>query len=333
MNDLASTTPLLRVTDLSKHFGGKGGYALRAVDGVDLEINAGETVGVVGESGCGKSTLGRTIIRIYEPTSGSVQFARDGEMVDISTLKNRALMPFRREMSMVFQDPVSSLNPRKPIRFSIGEPLRLMEGLRGRKLTERVGQLLEAVGLPERSMERYPHAFSGGQRQRIALARAIALNPRLVIADEAVSALDVSVQAQIVNLFLNLQRERDLSFLFISHDLKIVRHVSDRIIVMYLGKIVEEGPAYRVCASPQHPYTEALLSAVPGHHAATGRSRIVLKGDPPNPANPPSGCHFRPRCAHATDLCASQKPLLRPVPGKPGRVACHHAEKLNLTGA
>lgn len=334
VQDPRSSRPLLRVRGLSKHFGGKRGQpALQALDGIDLEVGAGETVGVVGESGCGKSTLGRTILRMHEPTSGSIEFARERALEDITRIDGKLLRPFRREMSMVFQDPVSSLNPRKPVRFSIGEPLTLMEGLRGRELTAKVGQLLEAVGLPARSMERYPHAFSGGQRQRIALARAIALNPKLIVADEAVSALDVSVQAQIVNLFLDLQRERSLSFLFISHDLKIVRHVSNRIVVMYLGRIVEEGPADRVCTQPQHPYTEALLSAVPGHATGSGHSRIVLKGEPPDPSRPPSGCRFRTRCAHATEICAQVEPKLRQVSGSEGRVACHHSEEFNLSGA
>lgn len=328
MNALAS--PVLQIRGLVKHFGSSG--VVRAVDGVDLDVSRGETVGIVGESGCGKSTLGKTVLRILDPTAGSIKFAAgEGGLVDITKAEGGDLKRLRRQMSMVFQDPYSSLNPRKTVRFSVGEPLLLARAARGRELERRVGDLLEMVGLPARYLERFPHAFSGGQRQRIALARAIALNPKLVVADEAVSALDVSVQAQVVNLFLDLQQRLGIAFLFISHDVKIVRHVSDRIVVMYLGKIVEEGVPDDVCAAPQHPYTEALLSAVPLAES-NGRGRIILSGDPPSPVNPPSGCRFRTRCRFATELCATEEPRLRAIAGRPGVVACHHAERLALDG-
>jgi oligopeptide/dipeptide ABC transporter ATP-binding protein len=323
--------PVLRVAGLKKHFGVRGGKAaLRAVDGVDITIGHGETVGVVGESGCGKSTLGKTILRIHEPSEGRIEFdTGDGKPVDIAHAHGRALAAARRHMNIVFQDPFSSLNPRKTVRFSIGEPLAL-SGMRGKAVADRVAELLELVGLPAQYMERFPHAFSGGQRQRIALARAIALNPRLIVADEAVSALDVSVQAQIVNLFLGLQRRLGIAFLFISHDVKIVRHVSDRIVVMYLGRIVEEGPPDEICTRPRHPYTAALLSAVPVADNAGRPGRIVLSGDPPSPINPPSGCRFRTRCPYATDRCAAEEPQLRRLGGS--EVACHYAETLELRG-
>lgn len=325
---------LLQIDGLKKHFGmqGQNAGAIRAIDGVNLELNEGETVGIVGESGCGKSTLGRAIVGVHPPTSGSIKFRIADNLVDVTDPSSSIQAEIRRSISMVFQDPGSSLNPRKNIRFSVGEPLMLTEKLNGAALTDRVAELLEAVGLPAGYMERFPHAFSGGQRQRVALARALAVNPKLIIADEAVSALDVSVQAQIVNLFLELQRDRGIAFLFISHDLKIVRHVSDRVVVMYLGKIVEEGNPTEICDAPQHPYTEALLSAVPGVDRAEGASRIILKGDPPTPINPPSGCRFRTRCAHATSICAAEEPELRHVGGSSGRVACHHAETLSLKG-
>jgi oligopeptide/dipeptide ABC transporter ATP-binding protein len=327
----SGTSPLLKVSNLVKHFGQHG--AVRAVDGVDLTVGRAETIGIVGESGCGKSTLGKTILRIFEPTSGNIAFDADGKgLAEITGTTGEELKRLRRQMSIVFQDPYSSLNPRKTVRFSVGEPLMLAGLASGKEIDRRVGELLEAVGLPARYMERFPHAFSGGQRQRIALARALALNPRLIVADESVSALDVSVQAQIVNLFLDLQRRLSIAFLFISHDLKIVRHVSDRIVVMYLGKVVEEGPPDALCSQPLHPYTEALLSAVPQTAETAPRQRIILQGDPPSPVNPPNGCRFRTRCRHANDMCAAVEPVLRPVAGRSGRVACHHAETLSLFG-
>jgi oligopeptide/dipeptide ABC transporter ATP-binding protein len=322
---------LLRVEDLKKHFTLRADQTLRALDGVSFELGAGRTTGVVGESGCGKSTLGRAIVGIHRPTSGSIRFRVDGRDFDAASSSHGERRLLHRSASMVFQDPASSLNPRKNIRFSVGEPLMLIDKLSGAALTRRVGELLEAVGLPASYMERYPHAFSGGQRQRVALARALAVAPRLIVADEAVSALDVSVQAQVVNLFLRLQRERGIAFLFISHDLKIVRHVSDNVLVMYMGRVVEQGDPLTICARPRHPYTEALLSAAPVLTTGGRRQRVILKGDPPSPINPPSGCPFRNRCQYAIGRCAEEMPALRPI-AEDQDVACHRAEELSLDG-
>jgi oligopeptide/dipeptide ABC transporter ATP-binding protein len=327
----AGEVPLLRVENLTKHFALREGQSLRALDGVSFDLAAGRTVGVVGESGCGKSTLGRAIVGIHKPTSGEIRFRVDGREFEAGSSSADERRLLYRSATMVFQDPASSLNPRKNIRFSVGEPLMLIDKLSGTSLTRRVGELLEAVGLPATYMERFPHAFSGGQRQRVALARALAVGPRLIVADEAVSALDVSVQAQVVNLFLRLQRERGIAFLFISHDLKIVRHVSDSVLVMYLGRVVEQGNPSTVCASPRHPYTEALLSAAPVLAHIERRQRIILKGDPPSPINPPSGCPFRNRCQYAIGRCAEEVPSLRPI-AEGQSVACHRAEELSLAG-
>lgn len=323
--------PLLRVEDLKKQFTLRAGQVLHALDGVTFDLEAGRTTGIVGESGCGKSTLGRAIVGIHKPTSGSIRFHVDGQAFNASSSLSEDRRLLHRSASMVFQDPGSSLNPRKNIRFSVGEPLMLVEKLSGAGLTQRVGELLEAVGLPASYMERFPHAFSGGQRQRVALARALAVGPRLIVADEAVSALDVSIQAQVINLFLRLQRERGIALLFISHDLKIVRHVSDRVLVMYLGRVVEQGNPSTICARPRHPYTEALLSAVPLLTMGDRRRRTVLKGDPPSPINPPSGCPFRNRCQYAIGRCAEEVPELRPIANGQD-VACHRAEELSLIG-
>ena len=332
LDSTPSSRPLLRVDNLKKHFTvTRAGQVLRAVDGVSLELRSGETIGIVGESGCGKSTLGRAIVGIHKVTSGSITFDVDGHELDAGTRNAAERRVLHRTTTMVFQDPASSLNPRKDIRFSVGEPLMLTEKLSGEKLTRRVGDLLEAVGLPSSYMERFPHAFSGGQRQRVALARALAVGPRLIVADEAVSALDVSVQAQIVNLFLRLQRERGIAFLFISHDLKIVRHVSDRVLVMYLGRVVEQGDPSEICIRPRHPYTEALLSAVPMLSANSRSGRVILKGDPPSPLSPPSGCPFRNRCQYAIGRCAEEMPVLRSI-AQDQDVACHRAEELSLAG-
>lgn len=322
---------LLRVENLTKHFVLPAGQTLRALDGVSFELKAGQTIGVVGESGCGKSTLGRAIVGIHRPTSGSIRFKVDGRDFDAASPSKEDRRLLHRSASMVFQDPASSLNPRKNIRFSVGEPLMLVDKLSGVELTRRVGELLEAVGLPASYMERFPHAFSGGQRQRVALARALAVGPHLIVADEAVSALDVSVQAQVVNLFLRLQREREIAFLFISHDLKIVRHVSDTVLVMYLGRVVEQGDPSLICARPRHPYTEALLSAAPVLTTGERRQRVVLKGDPPSPIHPPSGCPFRNRCQYAIGRCAEEVPALGPI-ANGQLVACHRAEELSLVG-
>ncbi len=315
---------LLEVRDLTKHYTSRHGFAgkrvVRAVNGVSFEIAPGEALGLVGESGCGKSTLGRCIARLYNVTSGSVTF--DG--TDITRLGGRALRPIRAGLQMIFQDPYASLNPRRRVGEIIAEPLHVHH--RGNKaaMTARVASLLSDVGLGPEALTRFPHEFSGGQRQRIGIARALALDPKLIIADEPVSALDVSVQAQIVNLLADLQRDRGLAYLFIAHDLGVVRQIADRVAVMYLGGIVEIGPVASVFGSPAHPYTRALLDAVPvADPVLTHRDRIRLAGDPPNPANPPSGCAFHPRCAWATAECRTVKPLLR-ILADGRETACHH---------
>jgi oligopeptide transport system ATP-binding protein len=316
---------LLEARDVTKYFPVKGGGVIRrevarvqAVDGVSFEVHAGETLGLVGESGCGKSTLGRCLVRLHELTSGQVVF----EGRDISRLGRRALRPLRREMQMVFQDPSASLNPRKRVGAIIADPLVIHGQSRG-NAKKRVQELMDVVGLAPEHYNRYPHEFSGGQRQRIGVARALALNPRLIVADEPVSALDVSIQAQVVNLLDDLQDEFSLTYVFIAHDLGVIRHVSDRIAVMYLGKIVELSPAEELYERPIHPYTEALLSAVPIPDPLAQRERIVLEGDVPSPINPPSGCHFHPRCRYATEICQTQAPPLIPHLG--GHLAaCHH---------
>ncbi|KOG36017.1 MULTISPECIES: ABC transporter ATP-binding protein [Streptomyces] len=323
--DHASTPPLLRVSDLTMTFPGRRRSApVRAVDGVSFEVAEGETLGLVGESGCGKSTTGRMIVRLLEPTSGSVTYAGR----DVTRLSQRALKPLRREMQMVFQDPHSSLNPRQSVARIIADPL-LVQGSSAADARTRARELMELVGLIPEHIDRYPHEFSGGQAQRIGIARALATGPRLVVADEPVSALDVSVQAQIVNLMERLQRELGLAYLFIAHDLSVVKRVCDRVAVMYLGRIVEVGVKERVYAAPAHPYTRALLSAVPlpDPAAERARERITLLGDPPSPAAPPPGCTFHPRCPKAREICRTEAPLLRiAAAGEAREVACHFPE-------
>ncbi|MFI9720779.1 ABC transporter ATP-binding protein [Streptomyces sp. NPDC052396] len=316
-----TAAPLLSVRDLSMTFRTRRG-TVRAVDGIGFDLAEGETLGLVGESGCGKSTTGRMIVRLLEPTGGSIRY--DGR--EIGHLSQRELKPLRRQLQMVFQDPHSSLNPRQTVARIISDPL-LVQGGSAAGARQRAAELMELVGLIPEHLDRYPHEFSGGQAQRIGIARALATGPRLVIADEPVSALDVSVQAQIVNLMERLQRELGLAYLFIAHDLSVVKRVCDRVAVMYLGRIVETGPKERVYAAPAHPYTRALLSAVPlpDPAAERARERITLLGDPPSPAAPPPGCTFHPRCAKAQQRCRAEAPALRT--GADGRqVACHFPE-------
>ena len=333
---------MLEVNGLRKHFPITSGLFskvvshIKAVDGVDFALEKGETLGLVGESGCGKTTVGRLIMRLYAPTAGDIRFrpqGEGGELYDLATLDDAALRPVRSNLQMIFQDPYTSLNPRKTILDIIGEPLRLNGMRKGSELEDRVVEMLRLVGLRPEYITRYPHAFSGGQRQRIGIARALILNPTLVIADEPVSALDVSVQAQILNLLKFLQRELDLTYLFIAHDLGVVKHISDRVAVMYVGKLVELAEADDLYRKPLHPYTEALLSAV---HAAgpahSQRERIVLEGEVADPSNPPSGCYFHPRCRYVQERCRQETPELRNLVDE-RHVACHFAEELDLAGA
>jgi len=333
-----ATGPLLRVSGLHKLFPIRKGFVrrtvghVRAVDGVDFHIDEGETLGLVGESGCGKTTTARCILRAIEPTAGEVSIrVTDGSMVEMGTLKPAELRAMRREMQMIFQDPFTSLNPRMTLLDLVGEPL-LVHGMKNRReREERVADLLRRVGLRAEYMRRFPHAFSGGERQRIGIARALALHPRLVVADEPVSALDVSVQAQILNLLLDLQADLKLTYLFVAHDLSVVRHISDRVAVMYVGRMVELAETDALFSAPKHPYTAALLSAVPEPDPRTRSKRIVLQGDVANPANPPSGCYFHPRCQYAMDQCRTQTPAWRELPGK-RFVSCHRADELQLAG-
>jgi oligopeptide/dipeptide ABC transporter ATP-binding protein len=333
--NLPNLPNLLEVRDLKMHFPVREGILMRAakfnkaVDGVSLTIAPGETLGLVGESGCGKSTLGRCITRLYKPTAGQVLF--QGQ--DISTLSARALKPIRCDIQMIFQDPMESLNSRHTVGEILEEPLIVQSIGDSASRRKRVAELLDLVGLPARSVTRYPFEFSGGQRQRIGIARSIALNPKLIVCDEPVSALDVSIQSQILNLLIDLQQELKLSYLFIAHDLAVVKHISDRIAIMYLGKIVEQGPGESIYRDPQHPYTKSLISAIPvpdPHHLS---GRVVLRGDVPSPINPPSGCGFHTRCPYATEICSQQAPVLMHHVSSHNEVkaACHHIGAAALT--
>jgi oligopeptide transport system ATP-binding protein len=308
--------PLIEVRNLRKEFSIKGGIlsreigSVKAVSDVTLSIKKGETLGLVGESGCGKSTLGRCVIRLLEPTGGRIFF----EGKDITALKGESLRSLRRRMQIIFQDPYASLNPRMTIGSIIAEPLLIHKiGANKAERMDRVRELLELVGLRKEAFDRYPHEFSGGQRQRIGIARALAVNPDLIVCDEPVSALDVSIQAQVINLLMDLQQKLGLTYLFIAHDLKVVEHISTRVAVMYLGRVVEIASADELYKNPQHPYTQALLSAIPVPKVGVQHHRVILKGDVPSPVNPPSGCHFNPRCPIAEPVCREKNPILKEI--------------------
>ncbi|MBO8165315.1 MAG: dipeptide ABC transporter ATP-binding protein [Brevibacillus sp.] len=320
----ATQHPLLEVKNLKKYYPILGGFfrrkvgEVKAVDDISFSLHAGETLGLVGESGCGKSTAGRTILRLLEPTDGSITFLGR----EITRLKGAQLRALRREMQMVFQDPYASLNPKMMVGSLVSEPLRNYTGRTERELKEEVLELLAKVGLPDDAYYKYPHEFSGGQRQRIGIARALALKPKLIIADEPVSALDVSVQSQVLNLLQDLQQDFQLTYLFIAHNLSVVKHVSDRIGVMYLGRLVELADKHSLYTDPLHPYTQALLSSIPVPDPRKRKERIVLQGDVPSPERPPQGCAFHPRCRHADGTCREVRPAMKEV--KPGhQVACH----------
>jgi peptide/nickel transport system ATP-binding protein len=320
----AMTKPLLSVKGLTKHFPVRGGIFMRqtgavhAVDDISLEINAGETLGLVGESGCGKSTLGKTILQLLGSYKGSIQF----EGQELSGLSNKKIRALRRDIQIIFQDPMESLNSRHTVGQIIEEPLKIHNIGDSESRKREVLALIKRVGLNESSLEKYPHEFSGGQRQRIGIARAIALKPKLVICDEPVSALDVSIQSQILNLLMALQQEMNMALLFISHDLSVVRHISDRVAVMYLGEIVETGNVQELYSSPKHPYTKALIKAIPQPIAGANINFVEMQGDVPSPINPPSGCRFHPRCLHATEQCSKAAP--KPEKNDNYSVSCHH---------
>jgi oligopeptide/dipeptide ABC transporter ATP-binding protein len=332
--------PILKVNNLNKDFQVKSKNKLfskpsfiRVLNNVSFELLEGETLSIVGESGCGKTTLGRCIVRGMDATSGQVIYQPEGEeQVDFLGLRGKEFKKYRKDIQMIFQDPFSSLSPRMSVYDIIAEPLLANFKLTKSQLDDKVTQIAEKTGLNVSYLKRYPHAFSGGQRQRIAIARSLISQPRLIVCDEAVSALDVSIKAQIINLLKDLQEQLQITYIFISHDLSIVQNISDRVAVMHLGKIVELAPVDSLFNNPKHPYTEALLSAVPEPDPNYKKDRIILEGEVPNPANPPSGCHFHPRCTYKTDKCTQQEPELQAV-GENHYAACHYANQLNLRGA
>jgi peptide/nickel transport system ATP-binding protein len=335
MSDAANV--LLNVRALKKHFPIEKGFfkrvtgTIKAVDGVDFFIRPGETLGLVGESGCGKTTLGRCTLRLVEPTSGSIEYRSNGNTVDLTKLDAESMRRMRKEMNMIFQDPYSSLDPRMTVLDIVGEALYSNNVARGKELEDRVKELIRVAGLEVKYLKRYPHAFSGGQRQRIGIARALATNPKLIIADEPVSALDVSVQAQILNLMQDLQSQFELTYLFVSHDLSVVEHISDRVAIMYVGKMVELAETEEFFRRPRHPYTEALLAAIPEPNPDIHIDDSLLQGEVANPANPPSGCYFHPRCRYAQEVCSREAPPWDEV--QPGHFsACHFARELELGG-
>jgi peptide/nickel transport system ATP-binding protein len=339
ISETKSTEPLLEVNELKKHFPITRGFFKRvvghvkAVDDVSFYVNDGETLGLVGESGCGKTTTGRCILRAIEPTSGQVWY-RDPTLghVDVTQLEQEQVRIFRRHVRMIFQDPYASLNPRMTLQEIVGAPLRAMGIANGKEMEDRVAEMLTMVGLRPEYMRRYPHAFSGGQRQRIGLARSLAPLPTFVVCDEPVSALDVSVQAQILNLLKELQERLGLTYLFVAHDLSVVAHISDRVAVMYVGKIVELASTSELFTNPKHPYTEALMSAIPLPNPLPREKRVLLTGEVANPADPPSGCYFHPRCTYAEDICSIEEPKFEEI--SPAHyVKCHRAKELSLIGA